>query len=111
MFERTRRGAVVVISGKDPLDVHYANSLCVQVDSAMAEGQKRIVLDMEHVPMVDSAGLETLLNLRDKLWGRGGALKLASVNPLCRDIFRVTGLDAQLDAYDDPVTAIGSFAQ
>ena len=111
MFERPRRGAVVVVTGKDALDVEHVNSLRVQVEGALAEGQKRVVLDMEHVPMVDSAGLETLLDLGDVLRLRGGALKLASANPLCRDVLRITGLDSQFEAFDDPVSAIGSFAQ
>ena len=83
-------------------------SLC---EESLAGGQPRAVLDLSRVPLFDSAGLEWLLKVQEKFVQRGGALKLAASNPLCRDILTVTGLDRHFELFTDPVIAVGSFAR
>lgn len=111
MIECGKQGAVQVIRSDTPLDaenVEEANSaleLCIQ------QGQPRVVFDFGRVPLIDSAGLELLLNTHDRCQQRGGALKLAGLNPLCSDILRITGVAAQVEICGDVTEAAGGFAQ
>jgi anti-anti-sigma factor len=63
------------------------------------------------VQLIDSAGLELLLDVRDRCLRSGGALQLAAPNPLCRDILQATGLASQFAIFDTVTAAVGSFAQ
>ena len=91
-----------------------ANRLTVKLLSrsvrCCTRGQPRVVLDLQHVPLIDSAGLEALLDSRDECVRRAGTMHLATPNRLCRDILRVTGLDHQFSIFDDVISAVGSFA-
>jgi anti-anti-sigma factor len=111
MFERNLQGAVDLIRGDDPLNSEHVDRLARVMDDCLLRGQPRIVLDLSKVPLIDSAGLEYLLNTQEECHRRGGALKLAAANPLCDEILSVTGVARQFDTFRDPTTAVGSFIQ
>lgn len=110
-FERARQGAVDLIRGDDPITVDQAPFVARLLDECLAVGQPRTVVDLSRVPLVDSAGLELLLNYQDSFQQRGGALKLAAPNPLCRDILMVTGVERHFEIFTEAVSAVGSFAE
>ena len=111
MFDRSKQGAVDVVVPRDPLNQESANEMGPVLDEILSTGQPRIVLDLARTPFMDSLGLEWLLELHERSRKRGGAVKLAGPTPLCQDILRVTGLDAQFEVFDDMLAAVGSFAQ
>lgn len=111
MFEASRQGAVDLIAGKAPLDRSNAPQLAEVLQACVERGQPRVVLNLAQVPLIDSAGLELLLDYRDRCRARGGSLKLATPSALCRDILRITGVAAQLEVHDDALAAVGSFAR
>lgn len=111
MFSASRQGAVQVVTGDSPLIGDQLQSLAPVLEACLAACPPRVVLDMESVPLVDSAGLECLLDLRDGCLARGGGLRLAAPNRLCRDILSITGVAEQIEVYPTMVAATGSFAQ
>ena len=56
-----------------------------------------LVLNLEMVPFVDSAALEYLLDLRDRLAGGGAHLRLAKPDENVRNILRITRLDGAME--------------
>ena len=70
-----------------------------------------VVLNLKETPLIDSAGLEALLDVQERLQERGGQVKLASANPLCREILRITGVAEHFETYPDVKGAVGSFVQ
>ena len=111
MFERSRTGAVDVLRGQDPINLPNVRHLAEQLDSCLSSGQPHVVLDLEKVPLIDSAGLELLLDFQDRCAERSGVMKLSAPTPLCREILVVTGVATRFDIYQDSLAAIGSFAQ
>jgi len=111
MFEQSKQGAVDVIRGELPLNYETAGALSEILEQCLAHGQPRVVFDMEHVPLLDSAGLELLVEVQENYQRRGGSLRLAMLNPLCREILEVTGVDRSLETFPDSSTAVGSFVQ
>jgi anti-sigma B factor antagonist len=111
MFSLHNQGAVKVITGHQVLNrdsVVKAKQAC---EDAITQGQPRLVFDLQGVPLIDSEGIELLLDLRDRCAGRGGALHLAGPTVLCRDILMASGVASQFALFDDVLTAVGSFAQ
>jgi len=111
MFKCAKQGVVNVISGDDPLNADSLSDVTRLLDECIAEGQPRIVIDLQSIPLIDSAGLELLLDVYDQCARRGGALCLAGPNDLCHDILRITGVAERSEIYEDALSAVGSFIQ
>jgi anti-anti-sigma factor len=111
MFVHSRQGAVDVIEGDRPLGRDELAEPAALLDKCLASGQPRIVLDLKKVPLIDSAGLELLLDSSDRCRRRGGGIRLAEPNPLCREILRITGVAERIEVYPNCLSAVGSFAQ
>ena len=111
MFDRRKQGAVDVVVAAAPLVGDQLIEAESVLRNCLGEGQPRAVLDMRDVSLINSEGLELLLDLREEFEQRAGALKLASLTPLCTDIFHATGLDEQFEVYPEVNRAVGSFLQ
>ena len=111
MFERMKQGAVDVVLGDLPLNAEHAEQLRRLLTGCLAGGQPYVVFDMSNTPLIDSAGLELLLDFKDEFETLGGSLKLAGPNPLCREILAVTGVGIDLEIFPEPLSAVGSFVR
>lgn len=79
------------------------------VEQCLGDGTPRIVFDMSEISLIDSAGLEKLLDLDELVESRAGVMKLAAPNPLCRDILSVSGLVDHFEIHKEVKIAVGSF--
>lgn len=111
MFQFESQGAVELLAPQVALNHENAEQLFSAIAERAFAGQPMVVLDMSNVPLIDSAGLETLLNIQQKLHESAGLLKLAGLTQLCADVFRVTGLAERFETYDDTKAAVGSFVR
>lgn len=111
MIESKRTGAVDVLECSVPLIRENTSVFRACWERLFASGQPKIVLDMRGIPLIDSAGLEALLDLKDRCEEVGGSTVLARPTPLCQDILRVTGLNREFQIYSDYVQALGSFSK
>ena len=111
MYEMEKHGAVNVICGDAPLNVDVVEQLTELLEESLLEGQPRVVVDLAKVPLMDSAGIELLLDYRDRCQQRGGDLKLAALNRLCEDILFITGIEKEIEVIPETLRAIGSFAR
>ena len=109
MIERSRQGAITVIGSDDPLTADHVADAAAALQDCFGDGPPMAILDMARIPLLDSAGLELLLNAHDSFAERGGAFKLAGANPLCQDILSVTGVADELEVYDELTLAVRSF--
>jgi anti-anti-sigma factor len=109
MFEKKCQGAVDVISGGDRISGEQVVELAEVFDSCLEDGQPQVVLDLHTVALIDSAGLELLLDTQEKYQRLGGALKLASAGALCSEVLKLTGVGARFDSFVDSGSAVRSF--
>ena len=111
MFERNLQGAVHVIWGDVPLTQEHLEALKEIAQEIVSIGPPHAVFDFSDVPLVDSAGLETLLDIKETLTARGGTLKLAAAPPLVNDILYATQIDQRFEAFPRVNLAVGSFVR
>ncbi len=111
MFSVESQGAVDVVKPMAPLCHDNAGDLIETVNVRLSKGQPMVVLDMSEVPLIDSAGLDSLLDVQESLHSRGGVMKLAGVTQLCQEILRITGVHQQFESHHDIKNAVGSFVQ
>jgi anti-sigma B factor antagonist len=67
-----------------------------------------IVLDMEYLATIDSAGLELLLWLSEQIGSRGGHLKIVKPDETIRTILNITRLERRFDVHDSIEAAAGA---
>lgn len=111
MFQQKCQGAVDVISGGDRISGEHVAELSALLDGRVERGQPKIVLDLQSIVVIDSAGLELLLDFQEKCQRMGGALKLANVGALCREVLKATGVGARFEMFRDSGGAVRSFVQ
>jgi anti-anti-sigma factor len=111
MFTHKCQGAVDVISGGDRISGEHVEELQALLESRLDRGQPQIVLDFQSIALVDSAGLEMLLDIQEMCQRMGGALKLANLGALCREVLKATGVGARFETYRDCGGAVRSFVQ
>jgi anti-anti-sigma factor len=111
MFEQKHQGAVDVISGGDRITGEHVAELSALLEARVERGQPQIVLDLQSIVVIDSAGLELLLDFQEKCQRMGGALKLANVGSLCREVLKATGVGARFETFRDSGGAVRSFVQ
>ncbi len=111
MFPIEKQGAVGVVHPKGPLEAEHCEEFKQTVLEGLGAGRPMLVVDFHDVPLLDSVGLETLVELREAVESRGGAMKLAAINPLCADILRVTGVGHKFEQHALVRSAVGSFAE
>ncbi|WP_166831001.1 STAS domain-containing protein [Thalassoroseus pseudoceratinae] len=109
MWNHQQQGATSIVSGKGPLNLESVDAASRTFERGVSLGIPRIVFDMNEILLVDSSGLELMLDTLETCENRGGSLRLARPNALCQDILRITEVDKRFEVYSDPVTAAGSF--
>jgi anti-anti-sigma factor len=93
---------VMTLSGD--LTADQADSFRRACQDRFDAGVRDVVLDLEHLSAIDSAGLELLLWLIDGVAERRGHLKLVKPDDTIRQIFRITRLEKRFDV-DETVEA------
>ena len=111
MIKFESQGAVEVVTPEIALTLENAEDLFTAITEKTFMGQPMVVLDMANVPLIDSAGLETLIDIQQKLRESAGSLKLSSLTQLCADVFRVTGMAERFETFDDANSAVRSFVK
>lgn len=69
-----------------------SNGLRTTVDNLLSSGATRIVIHLEQVNYVDSAGLGSLIEIHRKTKARGGRLMLTNLGPKLRQALELAGL-------------------
>ncbi len=94
--------------------VHTTDELAGQGASEVAQflaslDPVQVVLDIDALEVVDSRGLEALLEAKDRLAQRGGDLRITTTNNVNRTLLRITRLDEQLAVFDSLIDAVKSY--
>jgi anti-sigma B factor antagonist len=79
------------------------------INTLLAAGHKKLVLNLEGVPYIDSAGLGEVVRTYTTVSRQGGSLKLLNLTKRIEDLLSITKLLTVFDTYDSEAEAIKSF--
>jgi anti-sigma B factor antagonist len=79
------------------------------VRNLIAEGKKKIILNLADVDYIDSSGVGELVGAFTTVRNAGGELKLLNLTQKVHDVLHVTKLYTVFDIRDDEFTAVKSF--
>jgi len=86
-----------------------SDGLRAMVDKLLTSGATQIVVNLEQVHYVDSAGLGTLIELHRKAKTRGGHFKLCHIGPKLRQALEIARLTPIFETYASEADAVSSF--
>lgn len=81
------------------------------VDDLIARGQKRIVVNLDQVTYLDSAGVGAIVWKYVTVKRQGGALKLLRLHTRTHRVLSVTKLLTVLETFESEADAVASFKQ
>ena len=88
-IEKTKNGSSLTLTLAGRLDTTTAPELDAVVDSSLA-GVQGLILDMEALEYISSAGLRVILKAQ-KIMNTKGFMKLIHVNDTIMEVFDITG--------------------
>jgi anti-sigma B factor antagonist len=81
-----------------------------RIKDLLADGQKRILLNLGEVNYIDSAGLGALISSYTTTKRQGGNLKLVNLTRRIQDLLAITKLITVFETHENEAEAIASFA-
>ena len=99
-IEVAQDGRVTTLRLYGEINAYTVPTLWARVEAALTHEAWSLVVDLEHVPFLDSEGVGTLLRAQRLVNGTtGGTLLLAAVPAQGRKTIKVKGLDSLLAAF------------
>jgi anti-sigma B factor antagonist len=86
-----------------------SNGLRTTIDNLLLSGATKIVVGLEHVNFVDSAGLGTLIDIQRKTKAKGGRLLLTNLGPKLRQALEIARLLTLFETFATEAEAVASF--
>ncbi|MEN1681896.1 MAG: STAS domain-containing protein [Planctomycetota bacterium] len=111
MIASEKQGAVTVLTPAVPLTGDHPEELTAAINAQLGQGLPQLVLDLTSTPLMDSGGLEALLDARDSVRARGGVIRIAGPNPLVNDALVASGVGDHFELFGNTKAAVGSFAR
>jgi len=87
-------------------EIHFLRDA---VRALVADGKKKIILNLADVDYIDSSGVGELVGCFTTVRNAGGELKLLNLSQKVQDVLHVTKLYTVFDVRDDEFQAVKSF--
>jgi len=100
--------SVVELDGRIVLG-EESNSFREKLKSLVAEGKKKIVLNLSEIKYIDSAGLGALVAAHISAKNQGASVRLCHLGKKFHEVMQITKLLTVFDVYDTEAAAISSF--
>lgn len=101
--------SVVALDGRIVLD-EESNDLREKLKSLIAAGKKKIVVNMDHIKYIDSAGLGALVAAYFSARTQSASLRLCHLGTKFRKVLQVNQLLTVFEVYDTEAAAVAGCA-
>lgn len=81
-----------------------------KINSLLNQGYRKILLNLEGVPYIDSAGLGEIVRTYTTVSRQGGKLKLLNLTKRIQDLLSITKLLTVFETFDAEEPAVASFS-
>ncbi len=109
-IEERPSGDVMILDVTGKLTIGEGDELLKdKINSLIQQGHKKLILNLEGVPYVDSAGLGEIVRTYTTVSRQGGNLKLLNLTKRIEDLLSITKLLTVFDTYESEQDALNSF--
>lgn len=100
---------VKVIDLQGDLDTNTAPECDACLKKIIDEGAKKVLINLENLDFISSAGLRVILVTAKQLQSNGGSLRVCSLNETIQEIFEMSGFITILNVTKTEKEALDSF--
>jgi anti-sigma B factor antagonist len=109
-IEERSVGDVTVLDLKGKMTLGEGDELLKdKINSLIHQGQRKLLLNLEGVPYIDSAGLGEIVRTYTTVSRQGGSLKLVNLTKRITDLLSITKLLTVFETFDTEKEAVASF--
>ena len=108
-IETERNGETLVVVTSERVDGMNSQELQAELEEAILETDRVVVLDLHRLVYISSAGLRVILVITKQLQRRRARLVVCSLSDPVREIFEMSGFDKIIPVYptaEDALTAL-----
>ena len=110
VIEERTVGEVMILDLKGKMTLGEGDELLKdKINSMIQQGKKKLLLNLEGVPYIDSAGLGEIVRTYTTVSRQGGNLKLLNLTKRIQDLLAITKLLTVFETFDNEPEALGSF--
>jgi len=109
--ERESDGVVILSLSGELMGDESSEFFQKYVYKLIEENKVNVVLDMQNVKWMNSAGLGMLMGVLTTLRSSGGDLRLASLSERVQRPIELTRLDSVINVFDSVDSAVNSFTE
>jgi anti-sigma B factor antagonist len=81
-----------------------------KINSLLSAGRRKLLLNLEGVPYIDSAGLGEVVRTYTTVSRQGGSLKLLNLTKRIEDLLAITKLLTVFETFDSEAEAVQSYS-
>src|SRR6476469_4025043 len=108
-IEERVSGGVTILDLKGKMTLGEGDELLKdKINSRIHQGQKKLLLNLEGVPYIDSAGLGEHVRTYTTVSRQGGNLKLVNLTKSITDLLSITKLLTVFETFDSEADALKS---
>jgi anti-sigma B factor antagonist len=109
-IEERSVGDVTILDLKGKMTLGEGDELLKdKINSLIHQGQRKLLLNLEGVPYIDSAGLGEIVQTYTTVSRQGGSLKLVNLTKRITDLLSITKLLTVFETFDSEKDAVSSF--
>ncbi len=101
-----RREGVLIASASDRVDSANVHDFQEALQAVIDERDRAVVLDLEHLTYISSAGLRVILLTAKALQKQNGGFAVCSLSDPIREVFEISGFDKIIPVYASQSNAI-----
>jgi anti-sigma B factor antagonist len=93
------------------IDREQPKSMIKEVESTIASGKNKFLLDMKELKYINSSGLNVLINILTKARKASGDVAICNINEKNKELLLITRLDSIFNVCDSEDEALKLLAQ
>lgn len=105
-----RQNGTLIASVEGRIDGATAREFEEIMTAAIDDGDKAVVIDLEKLSYISSAGLRSVLLIAKGMWKRKGKCVVCSLDESNSEVFRISGFDKIINIHASTSAAIDSVA-
>ena len=109
--ETKRQGDTLIAMTDGRIDGANAREFQTALDAAIDANECAVVLDMERLSYISSAGLRVILLTAKALQGRNRKFAICSLSESIREVFEISGFDKIIPIHASEVEALAAFKE
>ncbi|NQS88666.1 STAS domain-containing protein [Patescibacteria group bacterium] len=104
-----QEGEVNIFSLNGRFDAHSATEVEDKLNLAISQGARKLLINLDGIEYISSAGLRVLLAVAKKLKKEEGDIKLCSLRPYVKEVFDIAGFTQIFKIYNTYQEGVNSF--